>query len=466
MFTQQLFWLTKAISFSIMERVPDTEVTRIEKHLKAELAGRLTDIRYLAKGGMGYVFLGEKIIAGTPKTVVIKVSQNLREIDQFTNEASLMASVQGPHLVQIREFGTTNDGIHYFVMDYIEGPEKNTVPMKVSDVTSFIPHDAAILLFSALCLGVREIHHAGIIHQDIKPDNFFISPKAADALRGYEIGKMNDEELVETLHELRSHGDPLAYLTDFGLAQKSDKDGKAAASGGTPKFLPPEGSDQSSFQGDLYALGITLGTLLAKEFPHDFGTRKLPHEIATYLLSFPPEERKSLLLQTDEVFRDVPKKYVGLLILAENLTNLRALKDRGDIDELLKNLRHHVERSTRSGKNVIRERQSSTRHAIFAACSAALLAAVLWIGPKIAQQHEREKFEQEHEKIMNNAKLIEEHKHWDALVAILSAEERRIIDDPRLEGKEKNDLLEKVQLAMERAREAMKPRIAQEGQKK
>jgi len=210
------------------------------------LVGKVIDNRYeiikpLAEGGMGSVFLAEQ--TGLRRKVALKVlvSEDPELVVRFQREATALAEVSHPAIVEIYDFTAHaveagNRGC--LCMAYIDGmdladyldqqPERRLPP---NEVMSLI-----IPIISALV----ELHANGIIHRDIKPANL--------------------------VRFMRADGRPGVKLVDFGIARRQVDPGMTASGLvlGTPPYLPPEAflGEAATPLMDIYALGATMFELL------------------------------------------------------------------------------------------------------------------------------------------------------------------------------------------------------------
>jgi len=198
------------------------------ERLRNALGPKYTLEREIASGGMGVVFLGEN--TSLRSHVAIKVLRpelaTAAMEARFQREARLLAQLSHPNIVTIHDVDIA-DGVHYYVMDYIEGEtlaeRLERGPMEPDDVLS-LGRD----LLSAL----EAVHKLNVVHRDIKPANIFV---------------------VEGR----------ALLVDFGIAHVDHTESDATLTGqgiGTPAYMPPEqrvGSIVTS-QTDLYSLGMVL----------------------------------------------------------------------------------------------------------------------------------------------------------------------------------------------------------------
>jgi serine/threonine protein kinase len=200
----------------------------------------------LGQGGMGAVFRAHHLMLD--KDVALKTFRyaNLSEeaVLRFQREAQAIARLNHKNIVQIFDFGLSEDGVPYYTMEYLQGESlaeriRNNGPL---------PLGRAIQFFGQLCHGLSLAHSKGIIHRDLKPGNIFIENTAAAA------GKSDTLKIV-----------------DFGIASLTNQtlDGQKLTTGGTvfgsPLYMSPEQSMGQAVteRADIYSLGCTLFEALA-----------------------------------------------------------------------------------------------------------------------------------------------------------------------------------------------------------
>jgi serine/threonine-protein kinase len=227
--------------------------------LQTAVTGRYVVEREIGRGGMGIVYAARDL--ALERTVAIKVlpselaaQTELRE--RFLREARTAASLAHPHIVPIH-LVEAHDDIVFFVMTYVDG---ETLTGRVKRTGALPPMEVArILQQVARALGYA--HVQGVIHRDIKPDNILIE-----------------------------HGTARAYVTDFGIARRSDR-GPLTQDGivlGTAQFMSPEQAAGELIDGrsDLYALGVVGYFAVTERLPFDGPT--VQATLAMHLTQPPP----------------------------------------------------------------------------------------------------------------------------------------------------------------------------------
>ncbi|MCA9513580.1 MAG: serine/threonine protein kinase, partial [Myxococcales bacterium] len=215
------------------------------------LDGKYTLLSRLGEGGMGSVYLAEQATMG--REVAIKVlrrefSQNRTAIKRFLREARAASKLTHPNTITVYDFGQSNDGLLYLVMERLSGR-----PLAdILDEDGAMPIERAVHIMSQVCDSLSEAHAAGIFHRDLKPENIFIEQKAGNT------------DFVKVL--------------DFGIAKMQGEEvTQATATGmicGTPSYMSPEQAMGRDIDGrsDIYALGILLYEMLTDGKPFEGDT--------------------------------------------------------------------------------------------------------------------------------------------------------------------------------------------------
>ncbi len=257
-----------------------------ESNTKHTLPGtRLLAARYLlekrlGRGAMGQVYLARDQNLLTRRVAVKTVrpdilnDEDLQEgeaIARFEREARSAASVQHPNVVDVTDFGQSQDGVFYLVMEYVEG---ETLYHLLRREGTLNPQRVANIMRQVVA-GVEAAHDEGILHRDLKPANIFIMQQRKKT--------SSDEGFVK--------------VGDFGLAKivNSDRSDVTSASGpasrgiiGTPEYMAPEqmqpGAELDA-RADVYALGTIAYHMLGGRPPF---TGNITQLIAQKLTTSPP----------------------------------------------------------------------------------------------------------------------------------------------------------------------------------
>src|SRR4051812_8800676 len=204
----------------------------------------------LGKGAMATVYKAKQI--SLDRIVAVKVlpkrsSENMEFVERFYKEGKAAARLAHNNIVQAIDVGSTPDGFHYFVMEYVEGKTLYDVmqPPPVGEGRAFTEQEALDVVIQ-MADALHHAHQRGLIHRDVKPKNILLTPQG------------------------------VAKLTDLGLARATDDkqaaEDEAGKAYGTPYYISPEqirGDVDIDFRADIYSLGATLYHLVTGRPPFD-----------------------------------------------------------------------------------------------------------------------------------------------------------------------------------------------------
>jgi serine/threonine protein kinase/tetratricopeptide (TPR) repeat protein len=198
-------------------------------------------IRLLGEGGMGVVWLAERIDTGGQVAVKFLLNAGLSpaRLERFTQEARLLAKLKHRCIARLYDAGTLGDGTPWFVMEYVAGTRFTEFCRNLNSL------EKKLQLFRAVCEAVQSAHDQEIIHRDLKPSNI----------------------LVE--------GDGTPKLLDFGIARELQQAGdQSGLTVRGPRFMSrhysaPEWINDAavSFKTDVYSLGVMLYEMLTGQLP-------------------------------------------------------------------------------------------------------------------------------------------------------------------------------------------------------
>jgi serine/threonine-protein kinase len=219
-------------------------------------ARRLGQYRLLAPlgaGAMGEVYLAEHQMLKRPCAVkLIRPEQagDPRTLARFEREVRMTARLSHWNTVEIFDYGRTEDGTFFYVMEYLPGLSLEELLRRHGPM----PAERVVHLMRQICRALCEAHATGLIHRDIKPGNIFAAQRGGL----YDVVKLLDFGLVKPIFENRS-----TRLTQDG------------AISGTPLFMSPEqgrGLSDLDARSDIYSLGAVAYTLVTGRPPFERGT--------------------------------------------------------------------------------------------------------------------------------------------------------------------------------------------------
>jgi tRNA A-37 threonylcarbamoyl transferase component Bud32 len=196
----------------------------------------------IGRGGMGEVYKAQHRFLARPAAIKLirpealaRVSTADATIQRFRREAQAAASLRSPHTISLYDFGVTDDGVFYFVMELLEGVDLETLVRRFGPVSA----GRTIFLLRHACQSLGEAHARGMIHRDIKPSNIHTCRLGLHV----DFVKVLDFGLVKT-NVARADEETLLTSPDVTT--------------GTPAFMAPEmalGEPDVDHRVDLYALG-------------------------------------------------------------------------------------------------------------------------------------------------------------------------------------------------------------------
>jgi len=213
------------------------------------LAGKYRMDHRLNEGGMGAVYRGTHVLMD--KTVAIKVLRPSLAADEkivarFSREARAASRISHPHALSVTDFGESEDGVVFLVMEYLDGKTLKEIireegPMPLPRVVEIIRQVGGAL---------DAAHGQGVVHRDLKSENIML---------------------------LKSAGPDYAKVLDFGIAKITEPTGTYDPGLtapdlviGTPQYMSPEQCSQASeidARSDLYSLGVIIYEMLVGHVP-------------------------------------------------------------------------------------------------------------------------------------------------------------------------------------------------------
>ncbi len=213
------------------------------------LAGKYRMDERLNQGGMGAVYRGTHVLMD--KTVAVKVLRPALAADEkivarFSREARAASRISHPHAVSVTDFGESEDGVVFLVMEYLDGKTLKEIIREEGP----LPLPRVVEIIRQVGGALDAAHEQGVVHRDLKSENIML---------------------------LNSAGPDYAKVLDFGIAKINEPTG-AYDPGltapdlviGTPQYMSPEQCSQASeidARSDLYSLGVIIYEMLAGHVP-------------------------------------------------------------------------------------------------------------------------------------------------------------------------------------------------------
>jgi eukaryotic-like serine/threonine-protein kinase len=225
--------------------------------LPGTVVGSWQILREISSGGMGRVYLAERAVdedQPVRQRAAIKIMRRRVDPDlfavRFRRERRILAQLDSPFVARFLESGALENGLPYFVLDYVEGES-----IKDYCVKCRLQFDEIVRLFCQVCEAVAYAHRSLIVHRDLKPTNILVT------------------------------GDGTPRLIDFGIAKLlvSEENGEGVdqtvgAGPFTPRYASPEQirGEPVTTSTDIFALGIILYELVTGTHPFDLADENKP----------------------------------------------------------------------------------------------------------------------------------------------------------------------------------------------
>ena len=236
--------------------------------------------RQIGRGGMGAVYEALRADREFTKRVAIKLVKRGMDTDfilrRFRKERQILAALDHPHIALLLDGGTTDDGLPYFVMEFIEGQPlyrySDAYQLNISE---------RLKLFRAICDAVHYAHQKHVVHRDIKPSNVLVTSEGVPKLLDFGIAKLLSPDIAGDI----TH-DPTA--TSMRLM--------------TPEYASPEQVQgaPTTPSTDVYSLGVLLYELLTGHRPYRLRNRA-PHEIARVICEEAPAPLSVVITRPDDL---------------------------------------------------------------------------------------------------------------------------------------------------------------------
>ena len=142
---------------------------------------------------MGTAYLAERADDAFQKLVAIKLIKRGMDTDailrRFRHERQILAGLSHPNIAMLLDGGTTDDGLPYFVMEYVDGH-----PIDVYCHEHRLPISERLRLFVSVCGAVHYAHEMRVVHRDLKPSNILVTSRGVPKLLDFGIAKLLDAD--------------------------------------------------------------------------------------------------------------------------------------------------------------------------------------------------------------------------------------------------------------------------------
>jgi predicted Ser/Thr protein kinase len=205
---------------------------------------QLEILELLGQGGMGAVYKArqkqlDRLVA--LKILPPEVGKEPAFAERFGREARSLAKLNHPRIVSVFDFGHTEDGLYYFIMEFVDGTDLR----RVIEGGQLDPVEA-LAIVPQICEALQYAHEEGLVHRDIKPENILLDKKGRVKIADFGLAKLL--------------GKPATAYTLTQAGQRM----------GTPHYMAPEqieGAHEVDHRADIYSLGVVFYEMLTGELP-------------------------------------------------------------------------------------------------------------------------------------------------------------------------------------------------------
>lgn len=401
-------------------------------NFEGQAFGNWRIIREIGSGGMGSVFLAERVDGQLQMQAALKIVRQTvagsEVISQFRRERQILADLHHPNIAMLLDGGVSGRGEPYLAMEYIDGR-----PLTEFASAEMLSVDERLRLFLKVCSAVAFAHRNLIVHRDIKPSNILVT----------------------------ADGEP--KLLDFGLAKAFETDANTTQTGFrafTPSYASPEQflGKQITTLSDVYSLGVVLYELLTGRKPFNFEGRSLDEMIRTITDADPPRPSEISRGEADTSGLSIDRDLDNIVLKA--LQKEPAMRY-GSVEDLARDIERYLAGEPvtarpntftyRAGKFIRRNRVAVSAAGIVVLSLIGGLAATAWQFDQTRKQRDRAETRFNDLRQLSNSLLFEIAPKIERLQGSLAARElmlRRAVEYlDNLAAEAQNDLLLQAELA-------------------
>ena len=316
-----------AVNATAAAAEPSRSAEPTQELVGATLSGRYTVTRKIGQGGMGAVYEAKHTAIGgrfAVKVLLDKYAKRDAIVARLKQEAQLATSLDHEHIIRVTDFGSTDDGRTFVVMEFLEGESLAELLARETK----LPEQRILRMASQAASALAAAHAKGIVHRDIKPENLFIiKRKEQDFVKIVDFGISKNLRASDEQEEQ-------PRLTQTGMVL------------GTPLYMSPEqarGDEDLDHRVDIYALGVIMYEAATGRVPFA-GTNYL--SVISQVLNDEPKSVRELRPELSDEFEAIVAK-----TMAKNrndrYASATALLE--DLNAVLEDPTHSTERAKITG---------------------------------------------------------------------------------------------------------------------
>ncbi len=217
----------------------------IDPSFPDELRERYVDVRFVGKGGMGRVYFARDL--NLNRFVAIKLlphtTDNDSSVVRFHQEARAVSKLNNPHVVQVLDFGQTEDSDFFLVMEFIDGKDLEQI---VKENGPFSVRDAIDIAIQ-ICTALEHAHSNGVVHRDLKPANIMIDQENRARILDFGVAKVVDQS--DTDHRVTRPGQAV----------------------GSVLYMSPEqlNGQEADARSDIFSVALLIYKICVGHLPHE-----------------------------------------------------------------------------------------------------------------------------------------------------------------------------------------------------
>jgi serine/threonine-protein kinase len=313
--------------------------------------------RKVGQGGMGAVYEATHTLIGKRVAVKVLLEKYARReaiVQRLEQEARLASSCQNEHIIDITDFGSTDDGRTFVVMEYLDGESLSECLARETR----LPEQRILRIASQAASALAAAHAKGIVHRDIKPENLFLLRR-----KDQDFVKVVDFGISKSLRA-SDEAEEQPRLTQTGMVL------------GTPLYMSPEqarGDDELDARVDVYALGVIMYEAATGRVPF-VGNNYL--SVISQVLNEDPVPPRAIRSELSEEFEAVVMRAMEKDRADRYASALELL---GDVTALLEDPTRSTERAKITGprRKAAGRHKSPLKIAVWVALVAVVIAAVV-----------------------------------------------------------------------------------------